>query len=154
MTRAPFQILVFPYQCLADGTPRYAVFRRNEEKGGYWQGIAGGGEDGETPSAAAQREAAEEAGIPPRLKVFQLDAMCMIPVVDVCGGFTWGPNVLVVPEYAFGVGVDSPDLRLSEEHAEYRWVDHQEALGSLRWDSNKTALWELHHRLMTGRMTI
>ena len=152
MSRAPFQILVFPYRFLADGTLLYAVFRRNQEKGGYWQGIAGGGEDDETPSATAQREAAEEAGIPPRRKVFQLDAMCMIPVVDVCGSFTWGPEVLVVPEYAFGVDVDSPDLRLSEEHAEYRWVAYEEGLRNLRWDSNKTALWELHHRLTTSQV--
>jgi len=154
MSRAPFQILVFPYQYLADGTLRYAVFWRNQEKTGYWQGIAGGGEDDETPSAAAQREAAEEAGIPSRLKIFQLAAMCMIPVVDVCGGFTWGPKVLVIPEYAFGVAVDSPDLRLSEEHTEYRWVAYEEGLGNLRWGSNKTALWELHHRLTAGQAAI
>jgi ADP-ribose pyrophosphatase YjhB (NUDIX family) len=37
----------------------YAVFKRTD--GGCWQGIAGGGEKGETPLQAAQREALEEA---------------------------------------------------------------------------------------------
>ena len=43
-------------------------------------------------------------------------------------------------------------LRLSEEHAEYRWVAYEEGLRNLRWDSNKTALWELHHRLTTSQV--
>lgn len=60
IVRAPFQVLIFPYTRAADGTLRYAVFRRANL--GVWQGLAGGGEDGETPAQAARRETAEEAG--------------------------------------------------------------------------------------------
>src|SRR5215469_9910736 len=125
MSRAPFQILVLLYQLLADGSPLYAIFRRNEATGGYWQAIAGGGEGDELPSAAAQREAAEEAGIPARRAVVKLDTMCMIPVTAI-QGFIWGPETLVVPEYAFALQVESPELQLSDEHVEYRWVTYDE----------------------------
>ena len=38
-------------------------------------------------------------------------------------------------------------LELSQEHTEYEWVDYKTALKRLRYDSNKTALWELNERL-------
>ena len=62
MARAPFEVLVYPYRGLPDGRFVYALFRRADA--GFWQGIAGGGEDGETPLEAVRREAYEEAGIP------------------------------------------------------------------------------------------
>ena len=96
--------------------------------------------------AAAQREAAEEAGIRSTLQVYPLDARCMVPVADV-GGFVWGPDASEIPEYAFAVAVDTPELRLSQEHTEYRWVTYEEGLRLLYWDSNKVALGELNQRL-------
>ena len=48
--RAPFQILAIPYR-IVDGTPMYCVFHRADHD--QWQFIAGGGEDNETPLAAA-----------------------------------------------------------------------------------------------------
>ncbi|MBE6781058.1 MAG: hypothetical protein E7545_08790 [Ruminococcaceae bacterium] len=44
--REPYQILSIPYR-IVDGTPLYCIFRRADSK--YWQFIAGGGENGETP---------------------------------------------------------------------------------------------------------
>jgi dATP pyrophosphohydrolase len=52
-------VLVFPYRVAPDRTIEVAVFQR--ANGGYWQGIAGGGDEGETPERAARREASEEA---------------------------------------------------------------------------------------------
>ena len=104
MARAPFQVLIFPYRIGHDGTVWFAIFQRAITTGGYWQGIAGGGADDETPLDAARREAAEEAGINTNRPFVALSAMCMLPVVNVCG-FRWGADVLVIPEYAFGVDV-------------------------------------------------
>ncbi|MGH3815963.1 MAG: hypothetical protein ACRDUV_26535 [Pseudonocardiaceae bacterium] len=53
----------------------------------------------------------------------------------------------MIPEYAFGAGVDGAELRLSDEHTEYGWFGFDEAGKAVRWDSNRTALWELNHRL-------
>jgi dATP pyrophosphohydrolase len=139
MARAPFQVLVLPYRVTKDGTIRYALLKREPSTGGYWHPIAGGGEDDETPEQAARREAFEEAGIPVNFEF-------MIPVVDVCG-FLWGDDVLVIPNCCFGVRVGSEALKLSPEHTEYRWATYDDAREMLQWDDNRTALWELNHRL-------
>jgi dATP pyrophosphohydrolase len=143
--RAPFQVLVLPYRREEDGGHAYALFQR--EDAGYWQGVAGGGEEGETPLQAASREVAEEAGLDSRAGLWALDSVATVPVVDVTGTFLWGPDVLVIPEYAFGVRCPSANLVLSDEHTAFLWFTFAEAVGKLKWDSNRTALWELDHRL-------
>lgn len=146
MKRAPFQVLVFPY-CFKKGNKIfYSIFKRKEKTGGYWQGIAGGGKGSENPLTAARRESFEEAGIPPKNTFIRLKSMSMISVENVCG-FLWGKRILVIPEYCFGVRVDNVVFTLSNEHTSYKWVSYNKAIKKLRWDSNKTALWELDHRL-------
>ncbi len=145
MARAPFQVLVFPYY-RTDADTEYAIFRRTDT--GYWQGIAGGGEGEETPLQAAKREAQEEASIPAASRYVALEALSKVSVVQVAGTLLWGEDVLVIPEYCFGVEVVNRQLALSREHVEYRWVQYDTAVAMLHWDSNKTALWELNHRLL------
>ncbi|UCD16547.1 MAG: NUDIX pyrophosphatase [Candidatus Zixiibacteriota bacterium] len=146
MPRAPFQILVFPYRITLDDIILYAVFKRADTDNDLWQAIAGGGEDDETPLKAAKREAREEAGIPEDSEFIQLDSCNTVPVMEVCGAL-WGDDILVLPEYCFGVRVTGEGLRLSREHGEYRWLSYDEARAVLRWDSNRNALWELDYRL-------
>jgi dATP pyrophosphohydrolase len=145
MARAPFQVLVFPYY-RTDADTEYAIFRRTDT--GYWQGIAGGGEGEETPLQAAKREAQEEASIPAASRYVTLEALSKVSVVQVAGTLLWGEDVLVIPEYCFGVEAVNRQLALSREHVEYRWVQYDTAVAMLHWDSNKTALWELNHRLL------
>jgi len=147
VSRAPFQVLVIPYRPTLHGL-LYALFRRTQADGGYWQAIAGGGEDAETPLEAARREAYEEAGIHVDSEFLPLASVSTIPVVHM--GFKWGPDVLVVPEHTFGVRADTPEITISHEHVEYRWLPYREAYDILHWDSNRSALWELNHRL-TGQ---
>ena len=145
MSRAPFQVLVLPFRHSQDGYLEYAIFRRRD--GEYWQFIAGGGENNEKPLESAQREALEEAGISPESDYIVLDSCNTVPVEGVTGEFTWGKNVYVIPEYTFGVKLDSGVIKLSKEHTEYRWVSYQDALTMLKWDSNRNALWELNARI-------
>ena len=149
MRRAPFQVLVLPYRITPDNAVFYAVFKREPSTGGYWQGIAGGGENGESPLVAAKRETHEEAGIDPSNEYVKLDSYATVPVANVCG-FRWGDDVLVIPEYCFGVKVEDEQLRLSYEHAEYKWLSYDSAMEILHWDSNKCALWELNFRVRRG----
>jgi dATP pyrophosphohydrolase len=144
--RAAFQFLVLPYRQSADGL-QYALFRRADAD--YWQGVAGGGEADESPLQAARRETAEEAGLVGDHEFVALDARATIPVY-VTGEFTWGPDVLVIPEYAFGARVEDTELTLSHEHTEYGWFTLDDAAKAVQWDSNRTALWELDHRLRHG----
>ncbi|MDT9689488.1 NUDIX domain-containing protein [Streptomyces sp. P9(2023)] len=144
--RAPFQVVVLPYR-QTEGELLYALFRRLD--GASWQGVAGGGEAGEAPLQAARRELSEETGLR-RPRFISLDSQATAPVLHVTGGFTWGPDVLVIPEYAFGVRADSMELVLSSEHTEYGWFSLDSAMSAVRWDSNRTALWEPDHRLRHG----
>jgi dATP pyrophosphohydrolase len=145
--RAPFQVLVFPYRYVNDQI-EYAMFKRMPTSGSLWQAIAGGGTVGEAVIDAASREAYEEAGIPLDSKYMALESMATIPVPGILDTFYWGKDVLVVPEYSFGVLIQDHEIVLSTEHEEYRWVWYDEAMKLLKWDSNRVALWELNHRLL------
>ena len=144
--RAPFQVLVFPYRRVGNRI-EYAIFKRTPRSGSFWQGIAGGGKKGEAVIDAAKREAYEEAGIPVDSKYILLESCNTVPVLGILEEFFWGKDVLVVPEYCFGVLVEDHEIVLSDEHVEYRWVSYEEAVKLLKWDSNKNALWELDYRL-------
>ena len=145
VTRAPFQVLVFPYRVRPGTGLEYAVFRRADL--GIWQAISGGGEDAETPLEAAKREALEEGRIPRESKYLALHSRATIPVVGIAGHLLWGDDVLVVPEHCFGVEADGLAIALSHEHVEFRWIGYEAADALLKYDSNKTALWELDMRL-------
>jgi dATP pyrophosphohydrolase len=145
VSRAPFQVLVFPFRILSDDEIVYAVFRRPDD-GTYWQAISGGGENDETPLEAAKREAWEEAGITPGNRYMKLDSLATIPIVHFAP-FRDRQDIHVIPEYSFGVAVADAELTLSPEHLEYAWLPYQDALAILRWDSNRNALWELDRRL-------
>ena len=145
MARAPFQVLVFPFH-FREEIVKYGLFKRSDEL--YWQGIAGGGEAEESPEEAAIRETMEEASIV-RGQLIRLQSMCMIPVVNI-SGFRWGPMVLVVPEHSFGYKMGSEEVQLSYEHSEFGWFSFEEAHNMVKWESNKTALWELNHRVQNN----
>lgn len=146
MGRLPYQVLVIPYvkeKC----NIKYCIFERRKPQGQI-QFIAGGGEDEETPLQAAIRETREESGI--QYAVFQpLTSLCHIPtnIFSDAQRRAWGMDVVVIPEYSFAAAVTSYDMQLSDEHVGFRWVAYAEALPLLRWDSNRTALFELHCRL-------
>ena len=147
MARAPFQVLVIPYRFPSGQQLEYALFLRQSPRyGEFWQPVAGGGEDHETPLEAALRETHEEAGIDLDAGFISLDSIATIPALQ-AAGMLWGPDVLVIPEHAFGVNANHCEIRISAEHISYRWVDYQTAQQMLRFDSNKNALWELDYRL-------
>jgi len=149
MARAPFQVLVFPFRKLSNNTYEYALFRRSDA--GYWQGIAGGGEDEESSLEAARRETSEEARIPPCASLFRLQTIAYVPVVSFRDHKLWRSDLFVIPEYYFAVESTLP-IRISPEHSEMMWFRYEECQQRLHWDSNKTALWELNERLGTGRL--
>lgn len=105
MARAPFQVLVLPFTVSAR-RPSYAIFQRADTGLPCWQGIAGGGEIGESPLDAAKREAMEEAGIPPQSSWVELQSRTTIPVHHF-GGFLWGQEIYVIPEHSFGVDIQN-----------------------------------------------
>jgi dATP pyrophosphohydrolase len=149
MPRAPFQVLIFPYIKDEEGVIEYAIFYRSDDK--YWQAIAGGGEEGETPLEAAKREFQEETGSLENCEIIALDCTADIPVLGVTGEYTWGDDVFAIPGHSFGIRMQNRHLKLSREHVEYKWVGYDEAMSMLKWDSNKNALWELNERPPRGQ---
>lgn len=113
---------------------------------GFWQGITGGGEDNEKPIETAKREAYEEGSIPKESNYIELSSLATIPAANI-RGFLWGDGIIMIPEFTFGVELASADIKIGEEHTEYRWFSFKNATEQLKYDSNKLALWELNHRL-------
>jgi dATP pyrophosphohydrolase len=144
--RAPFQVLIFPYQ-MVDDEFRFLIALRSDHN--VWQAISGGGEDDKSPLEAAKRELIEEAKLVGDNWQL-LDSMCMLPKVFYAGHENWTNHQYVVPEFAFSVQVTKEPL-ISSEHTEYRWCSFQEACELLKYDSNKIALWEVNERLRSIR---
>jgi len=140
--RARYQILVIPY--IISSELSVAIFQRSDDDS--WQFIAGGGEDGEEPVEAAKREAFEEAGIFPESEFLKLDTVSSIPK-DIFRDHRDKKGFWVIPEYCFTVELKDKSIRLSSEHKNVKWVSYDKALELLRYDGNKTALWELRQRL-------
>ena len=145
MARAPFQVLVYPYQIIEKNRFKYALLKRSDM--GYWQAIAGGGEDIETPLETAKREAFEEATIPINSFYIQLNSIESIPVTEFRESYLWGEEIYVIPQYCFGVMVKDGRIVLSNEHTEYKWLGYEEAYNLLKYEGNRTSLWELNTRL-------
>ena len=142
--RAPFQILVILYK-FVQNMPVYCVFHRADFD--QWQFLSGGGEDDETPLQAAQREIREESGIDAQ-SLLELRSVCCIPTDIFPRKYrdNWPEDTYVIPEYTFGLEC-TEEIVLSQEHTECVWLSYEEACRKLRWDSNRTALYELDCRL-------
>ena len=145
MTRAPFNVLVYPCRSLTEDQFEYALFKRADA--GFWQGVAGGGEDNETPLEAARREMVEETGLMPTGSFLRLDTVGPVPATEFKDSHLWGEDVYIIPQYCFGVLVDDGEFILSHEHTAYQWLRYEAAYRLLKYDSDRTALWELDQRL-------
>ena len=144
--RTPYQVLIFPF-VEEKGKYYYAIFKRKDLN--IWQGIAGGGEGDEKPIETMRREAYEEASIDNKSRYIRLSSLTTIPAVNICG-LKWGKKIIMIPEFAFGVELTSRKLKISSEHTQYLWLSCDDAINKLKYDSNKSALWELDYRLKNG----
>ena len=147
MARAKYQVLVLPYR-KCEGKILYCIFKRSDTD--EWQFVAGGEEEDDSPLVSAKREALEEAGIAPDERYTELETCCSISTEHFKKARSiWGADCLVIPEYAFAVEV-SADISISNEHTDFEWVDYETAVTRLKFDSNKTALWELDNKIKLG----
>jgi dATP pyrophosphohydrolase len=146
--REPFQVLVIPYRFDASGTLQYGALKRSDS--GVWQGVAGGGEDGESATDAAGREAEEELGVPRIDELLLLSTVSSIPKYHFSTAGDWPDDLFVISEYAFALDCTSLEVVLSAEHKEIQWSDFQTVHKLFEWDSNQTALWEANERLRLG----
>ena len=131
--RAPFQILAIPYKCI-NKVPLYCVLHRSDVD--------------ETPIEAAKREISEEGGVVVT-DVITLTSICYVPVEIFPKRhlYNWANDMYVIPEHSFGFECEK-NIVLSHEHTECVWLTYEQAKNKLKWDSNKTALYELNCRLI------
>ena len=142
--RLPKQVLIIPYR-IANNKIEYCIFKRRDLK--IWQFIAGGAEDFERDIIeSAKRELYEETGIND-VEIKKLELTAKIPVVNVVKDFIWGKDIFYSEENAFAVNINNKQIVLSDEHEEFEWVDYEDARKVLKYDSNKSALWELDVKL-------
>ena len=151
MSRSPFQVLVMPFHRLPNGDTEFLALRRADD--GRWQGVAGGGEEGESPEDAALREASEELGFQERPPLFRLESRASIPVHHFPARPSWPSDLLVIPEYSFALDCTDLTPRLSEEHTQLRWGSYETCSRLFTWDSNRTALWELRELIGLRRLS-
>jgi dATP pyrophosphohydrolase len=143
-----FQVLVFPFRRSGEKGYQYAIFQRIRSD--LWQAISGGGKSGESFLTAAKRESWEETGIPQSADYFSLQTINSVPIHYFTEQTPEGRYV--IDEHCFAVDCTGIEITLSPEHSEYRWANYETAKGLLRWDSNKTGLWELNQRLIDDNM--
>ncbi len=126
--RLPIQVegIIF---CKTDEGIKYLLLKRSKKKGGFWQAITGGLEEGETLKESLLRELREETSIN-NIK----------NIIDTGFSFQFKKDNLWLTEYVYAIEVpEQYNLILSEEHEEYRWVLFEEALKLLKWNTNKEA---------------
>lgn len=142
--RAKYQVLVIPFKKEKDKI-KFGIFKREDMN--IYQAISGGGEDSETILESAKREFFEETGIK-KDKFIKLDSIASIPSYCFKESKAWGSKTYVVPEYAFGVELTKDDkITLSNEHKSFKFIDYDSARKKLKYDSNRTALYELNERI-------
>ena len=105
-----------------------------------WQGVAGKIETGETAWQAALRELDEETGLKP-IRMFIADHISKFyeKIED---------RINLVP--VFGIEVESEEVRLSNEHTEFRWMGVDEAEESLVWNGQKEGVRKVYGMLKSN----
>ena len=143
--RLPKQVLIIPYRIINQKI-EYCILKRKNMQ--IWQWVAGGVEDFDKDIiTAAKREMKEEIGISEDIDIVELECFTKIPVVNIVKEFKWGDNVYYEYEYSFAANISDKQIKISEEHSEYKWVSYDEARNLLKYDSNKSALWELNEKI-------
>lgn len=110
------------------------ILKRTPERSGYWQPVCGGVETGEKFMETALREVWEETGIS-NIKLIR-DLEYTFKYKEPKNGV-----LMDMQDFCFAAEVDDiPEVKLSEEHEEYKWCSYDEAKEYLRWVHNLIAL--------------
>jgi dATP pyrophosphohydrolase len=125
--------------------PEFALFRRADD--GTWQVVAGGVEDDERPLDAARRETREESGLRADGPLVKLDMESGVEKTCFAAADAWPADLYIVRKLYYALEVGDDAVARSAEHDETRWLPYQEAHRTLRYDDDRTALWELNARL-------
>ncbi len=114
--------------------PEFLILQRSDDETiypGLWQIVSGGIEPGEKAYEAALREVREETGFSPL-------GLYNTPLTNTFYFFT-NDSVNLSPVFAAEVDPNE-DVRLSEEHKDFRWLTMEDAISLLVWPGQKNAV--------------
>ncbi|WP_238655809.1 NUDIX hydrolase [Paenibacillus piscarius] len=115
-------------------TLQILVLKRTPQRGGYWQPVCGGVENGEAHTEAVLREIAEETGI--TLIKLLTDLNYTFSYRETKNGV-----LMDMQDYCYAAEIEHPvDIKLSGEHEAYQWLSYAEAQECLTWEHNLIAL--------------
>lgn len=110
------------------------------QKGGFWQPISGGLEDGESLKDGILREVQEET---------KIDAVSGIKMLDKT--YQFKSEGMWLTDYVFMIKVDKKiEPVLNEEHSKFKWCSINEGIDKLRFDTDIDAL-KTVHKLITKK---
>ena len=128
---AQVEVIIFK---LVDRIPHYLLLKRIPSRGGFWQPVTGGVNAGEDFALAAKREAEEETGVSEFLNFYE----------DVhffeFNSIGYGHR----GEHVYGAQIKTDaEIILSSEHDGMKWCTLDEALDTLKYESNKEGVRKL-----------
>lgn len=144
--RQPIQVLVYAARVTNSGW-EYLLLRRTASRGGFWQGVTGGVEEGENNLEAAKREFVEETRLV-LAGIQKVDYTYSFPIAD-----KWRPlyteEVEEITEHVFVAHVDGQQDPIIDpnEHDTWEWCVLNRALELLTWPENVEALRRCHNFL-------
>lgn len=113
------------------------ILKRTPERSGYWQPVCGGVENGEGLNETVIREVFEETGITKLKSVIDLDYTFKYRE-------TKNGGLMDMQDFCFAAEVNNiSNIRISDEHQEYKWCSYSEAKEYLKWEHNLIALEKL-----------
>lgn len=124
----------------------FLLLKRTEQWGGFWQGVSGAPEWGESDLDGAIREVLEETGFSVASSIQAIDFRYDLARAGDLDGDRWeqlyGPDVETIPEevYVARVSSEADPVLAPYEHDDLRWCPFDEAMTLLSWDNNKEAL--------------
>ncbi len=110
---------------------KFLLLKRQESRGGFWQPVSGGIEQGESAAKAAIREVREETGLKIR-EMYSVDQLEMFYNIR-------KDSIRLAPVFVAFVAEPEP-VKLCREHSEYQWVNVRSALRLLPFEEQRRLL--------------